>query len=151
MKIKSDFITNSSSTAYIVFIPDNLYLKKNEIKELYKKVYNVGTGNDLTDQQLYEEFPEILEELKDGENIWHYGYDGVNVDLWNMTAELCRQRDLTLSVLDVDGEGNNIIQGVREKHLMKTIANNIDFLSTFEFLQRKTDVTSKEKGEIKKS
>jgi len=122
MKIKADFITNSSSTAYVVFIPNNLYLKKDEIKSLYEKVYHDGDGNEPTNEQLYDEFPELLEILKSGDHLWLYGYSGINPDLWNMILILCDQRNLTISTLELDGEGNNTIQGVQEEDIIKNIS-----------------------------
>jgi hypothetical protein len=56
VKIKTSFITNSSSTAYVIFVPDDFAVNENYIENLYHKIvnkikddYNVEKIGDLLD------------------------------------------------------------------------------------------------------
>lgn len=135
MKIKCDFITNSSSVAYVVMIPNNFYINENEIKEKYES------------SELYEASPPKLEKaikeirecigiLKEGENLWHYGVDGVNQTVFYMVTDICNNHDFVISSIDISSEGNNIIQGVKEEVIENMVINNIDIMSIFKLIQR---------------
>ncbi len=142
MKIKIDFITNSSSSAFVVMIPNNFYTNEEEIK----KVYECGLDEEIEYKRLFEEIPDCLESLKEGDNLWHYGHDGLHPTIYNAVLELCSNHNFILSSLDMNGEGNNIIQGVKEEKIEEMLINNIDILSIFKPIQRETgNDTSKDK------
>ena len=142
MKIKADFVTNSSSTAYVVLIPNEFQPDEDFIKQLYEDHY-IHYDNEVTDEQLYKEFPELFEMLKEGDNIWCYGDEGVPATLFNMAWSLCDKHGFVLASLEMNGEGNNIIQGVKEEAIEKIMINNIDMFSMFNMIQRSKNVTTK--------
>jgi hypothetical protein len=64
MKIKADFVTNSSSTAFIVFIPPNYKIPDHELQKIAEDAYN---DDDWGDQfKTTEDFKKrILEDFED--------------------------------------------------------------------------------------
>ena len=140
MKIKLDFITNSSSSAFVVLVPNNFYADNNEMRKLYDE----NCGEEITDEELFKELPECIESLKAGDNLWTYGGDGCDADLWNTVVSLCDKHKFILASLDMNGEGNNIIQGIKEEQIEELLINNIDISSMFNMIQREsTNVTEK--------
>ena len=135
MKIKYDFITNSSSVAYVVMVPNNFYINENEIREEYKE-NELSEENPPTVEDVIKELSECIEILKEGDNIWHYGQDGVNQTVFYMLGNLCQNHDFSITSIDISSEGNNIIQGVKEEVIENVITSNIDIMSIFKLIQR---------------
>ncbi len=135
MKIKCDFITNSSSVAYIVMIPNNFYANDDEIKKRFeeRKLYD-DCPPKL--EEVIEELSECIETLKEGENIWCYGHDGVNQTVFHTICDICYNNDFSIASIDISSEGNNIIQGVKEEVIENMIISNIDIMSIFKLIQR---------------
>ena len=144
MKIKGDFVTNSSSTSYVVLVPNEFRPDDDEIKKLYTEEYSFD--DELSDEQLLKELPELFEILKEGEDLWYYGGEGTNQSLWGMTLDICRTHDFLLTSLDMNGEGNNTIIGIKEEAIESIMINNIDLFSMFNQIQRRgSNVTAKTK------
>lgn len=123
MKLKSDFVTNSSSTAYVVLIPNNFHIDAGDIEISWDCI---GEDEDLPIEQIHKEVLEIIEELKDGGNIWCYGLDYVHPGIYNSVLNLCEKNKFILSIEDLNGEGNNMIQGVKEEKVNEIIINSIN-------------------------
>jgi len=124
MKIKSDFVTNSSSTAYIVAIPQEFVPTDEEIKEAYDFQILYAGDEEVTDEQLYKELKfELFDFLKEGDNLWNYGEDGTHHILFGMAAEICMSNDFVLSLFSISGEGHNRIQGIKEEDINKWFIN----------------------------
>ena len=138
MKIKYDFVTNSSSVAYIVMVPDNFHPSENEMREEYEH-RDIYDDFHPTLEEATKEMHECLTILRNGDNIWNYGHDGVNQTVYYMLLEICDEHGFVLGSIDISSEGNNIIQGVKEEVIEKLITNNIDILSIFKLIQRETE------------
>jgi hypothetical protein len=121
MRIKSDFVTNSSSTAYIVCVPRDFRPTIEEIKKAY--IHHDDEYDDvesLTDDDIYHKLPdEYFDTIKDGDNLWYYGTDGADSRLYSMVAEICENNGFVIAVFDIGGEGNNRIQGIKEEDMQK--------------------------------
>lgn len=141
MKIKADFVTNSSSTAYIVLVPNEFRPDDDEIQKLYSGEY--VAYDELSDEQLFKEIPELFELLKEGDNVWYYGDQGTHPNLWSMILHICRTHGFLLTSLEMNGEGNNTIVGIKEEQIETIIINNIDLFSMFNMIQRRDNVTAK--------
>lgn len=135
MKIKTDFVTNSSSTAYVVFIPDNFYIDEDEVEELYKGFFEIY--HEASEEDLYKTMPDCVEELKEGKDIWYYGEDGVNQTVFNIIYEICKKHGFLLAEMEMNGEGNNTMKGVSQQTIETTLINSIDLMSTFNQLQKR--------------
>lgn len=133
MKIKTDFVTNSSSTAYVIFIPNNYYPSEVEIQKAYER-YKKDFCDDeveLSEERLYKELPECLEQLKEGETL-SSDYD---YSLYYLVLQICGDAGLVLASMDMNGDGNNFLQGITEESIEKIFINHMDVLSIFKLIQ----------------
>ena len=138
MKLKSDFVTNSSSTAYVVLIPENFHINEGDIEITWN---DVQEDEDISIEQIQTEVLDLIDVLKIGENIWCYGHDYTHPEIYNTVLNLCHKNNFILTVKDFNGEGNNTIQGVQEEKVRDIILNSIDINETFNFLRKeKKDV-----------
>ena len=80
MKIKHDFVTNSSSTAYVVIIPSKFTMSREEIIELYNSVVvSNGLDGDLSEDKVYETVTTYINKLKRSSNIHiYYWFKSIN-------------------------------------------------------------------------
>jgi len=145
MKIKSDFVTNSSSTAFVVMVPNSFHINEDEIKTYINNNYD-ETYEEAKEAEAFDEIYDCIASLKKGDNLWTYGTDGVHFTIYNSILDLCNEHKFILASLEMNGEGNNIIQGVKEEIIENMLINNMDVLSMFKSIQRndKND-TSKNK------
>ena len=126
MKIKSDFITNSSSTAYIVAIPND-FEPDQEVILKYFETHNIGSygSEEWSQTRILEDFSECLDILKKGDNIWNYGDEGADPRIFYTVADICEENDFTLSIMDLSNEGNTRIEGIPEEVVSKWFMNTL--------------------------
>lgn len=136
MKLKTDFVTNSSSTAYVVLIPNNFHIDAGDIEISWD---SVDPEDNLSVEQIHKETLEIIEELKNGGDIWYYGFDGVHPQIYHTVLRVCEDNKFIISCKDLNGEGNNMIAGVQEEQIEEIIFNSIDIGKTFKFLHKEKD------------
>lgn len=140
MKLKTDFISNSSSTAFVVLIPSNFHIDIGDIEILWD---NVDEEDNLSIEQIQTEVIDLIDVLKIGENVWCYGHDYTHPAIYDTIIKLCRKNKFILSIEDLNGEGNNMIQGIREEQVKDIIINSINMDETFNFLKKESEVVKK--------
>lgn len=122
MKIKQDFITNSSSTSYLVYIPDNFDIRK------FKDMIKVNFQDDVTeycdnipDKPITEDeffqffFNEFNNLIKQGDL---YQYD--NSQLFYLASNIIDELELVLSD-EPTGSDAGLIQNVNVKIIKEKI------------------------------
>ena len=125
MKIKTDFVTNSSSTGFIVSIPKDFIPDKKRIIAHFD-YYDRETGGEeekFSENKIVVEFNLCLDLLKDGDNLWFYGEDGTDWRIFNAMTEICDENGFLIVVMDINSEGNNRIQGIKEEDINKWFMN----------------------------
>jgi len=84
MKIKNDFITNSSSTSYVVCIPDNFKFELNNEKIIGSENYDIIEFDDFEgdfetegfDERVILELNKMLDSLRQGGDVFNWGEYG---------------------------------------------------------------------------
>jgi hypothetical protein len=151
MKIKVGFVTNSSSTAYIVFMPDKFYADKDQIIKCMENIVwdeDVPDDPDTDDYKLHvnrliEEVEESIETLKCGDKI--YSDDGgITNEVFEIILNIVDFNDLYITSVDM-GPQEHIMLPITEENILSICEKNSNKMKMFEgiFYENKNSTCNK--------
>jgi len=131
MKIKMDFVTNSSSVCYVVFVPQSFKVTDKMIEdgiEEAKYWWEFEEDEKMpTVETLKKEIEECIDLLKEGDNVYNSSYgDGINYKSYGVLQDILDRNNLSLNSVEVAGDGETIILGINEEQISKVLLYNTD-------------------------
>jgi len=114
MKIKNDFVTNSSSTSYIVCIPESYKFSKKIIEDNINS-YDIGDYDSI--DEILISANELLEKIKSGTEISLGDDDTYSYELIRMVSELIPD---DLVIAGIDSKEDSII-GIKTETIKKVL------------------------------
>lgn len=130
MKFKFDFVTNSSSTCFVVFIP-NSFTVTNEM--IQAGIDDAGYWWELEED---EEFPTVetirneieicIGLLKDGDNIYQSYNGGVDFKVYGVVDSILSTHSMYINSIELSSSGDNTILGIKEAGIIELFINHID-------------------------
>jgi len=125
MKLKFDFVTNSSSTCYVVLIPKPFKVDDDYLKEIFEKEQQyVATGEDTKFDFGYfkSEIEKSLEILRQGKDIVYLdSYDANDNDelVFAVLLNIISKYNLGLTEIDMPSDGSTLICGVNSERVLE--------------------------------
>lgn len=122
MQIKADFITNSSSTAYIVFVPNSYVLDEANLKTAIDMTNEItDTDFILTEEHTKTIIPEIIETLKFGET-----FDTEDFMLFSVCLQLFTIENFVVGGVDIAGDYFTCMCGIDQENILDVLKDHVD-------------------------
>jgi ATP-dependent RNA circularization protein (DNA/RNA ligase family) len=124
MKFKSDFVTNSSSTSYVVYIPRNFNVSPQVIRDFIKKEYDEDfftSASMIKQNAMIDAVLRSIEDIKDGNCVYEAdGFDPEDSLAFNFISDICHKNGFNLTEQDTNGgDGMSIIIGISFDKIQK--------------------------------
>lgn len=117
MKLKIDFVTNSSSAAYIVILPNDFKLLES-VDQIKNNDYfqdSLNWDEDVTEESMFNEVNTCFQKLINGESVDREGYGNA---AFYTTIEYLQEKNYVFRTIEVGGgDGISVIEPMTLKQV----------------------------------
>lgn len=126
MKLKTDFVTNSSSTCYIVFIPDGFEVNIDLVKAIFESNKGLAWCDTAEEGELdfiTSAYNTLLRKLHDGHNVTEASAEALNVS-FRVFKDIIFMNGLTIKSFESSNLSEDFICGISKRQLSRHILDN---------------------------
>ena len=122
MIIKIDFVTNSSSTAHVVYIPDKFPITTKKIMDTFRNLEKWHEDQNYTQEEVIEYFNVGMNQLKHKDYLNRYdNEEEIPNIIYSTIVEVLEQEGLVIKSIESGVSGADMIVPVSDKKIKQLL------------------------------